>query len=432
MSEVDQLERISKELHKVLVQLCGGSVTADYIQKLLKGKVIYLSKPDTHDFEIRCAPAIYKRFQSEVDHLLRLESDMGIERTFSSIIELARWIQIKMEETCSLDLRTSQSGIIHAVSPARSQLLRDLGKRPCPFCHHWLKGEKGVWWHVSQYHHSQHESAKAQAVATRISNAVIVYNGGYTRFCPKVIQNSDPCRSENSSPFELAKRGDLLGIRQKVNEGWDPKAIDSRGASALLWAAGGGHINLVQYLVEECSCDPEWQQLGRRAFRGRTALHWASRNGHLDVVKYLVQDCNVSLENKTSDGTTAFCWASWQAHMDIMTYLHDNGCNISSKNKFGCNAALWAAQGNGDINTLEWLDSVGCSIYLVNSNGHGVLHKAAQRGREDIVRWFCDRIQDPTIFCQADTEGYTPSKLAEIEGFDAIASFLKSFEGFSK
>ena len=100
--------------------------------------------------------------------------------------------------------------------------------------------------------------------------------------------------------------------------------LDNKGASPLMWAAGGGHLNIVRYLVEDCECSPMQPQQGKRAFSGRTALHWAARNGHLSVVEYLVLNCRVDLEAATIDGTTAFCWACWQGHLPIMRSVNSN------------------------------------------------------------------------------------------------------------
>jgi ankyrin repeat protein len=210
---------------------------------------------------------------------------------------------------------------------------------------------------------------------------------------------------------------------------------------------------VVQYLIEVCACDPNQPQQGKRSFSGRTALHWAARKGHLSVVQYLVQECRVNVEAATIDGTTAFGWASWQGHGPIMEFLsatqqlEQDGCccDIHRINAFGCNAVLWCAQGErgGDVDIMIWLLSKGCNMMQVNFNGHGVLHKAAQRGNDAVCMWFLetiittrkdskgvwdDDIQAVLPLLGPDTEGYCPSDLAGMEGHEELARTLVKWE----
>lgn len=210
---------------------------------------------------------------------------------------------------------------------------------------------------------------------------------------------------------------------------------DHHGSLLLHWAAGGGHLDLVRYLVEERGCDVNAVQVGHRSFAGRTPLHWAARHGHVAVVDYLLtsfslsssstddednnnnhnNNTNMVVDAVTADGTTAFCWAAWQGHVPILERLYTAGCDVQSCNRFGCNAALWAAQttttttgggggGGGNslsssssssrpVTTLQWLLDHGCPIFVTNVAQHGVLHKAAQRGHDAICHWFVDRLR---------------------------------------
>ena len=107
-----------------------------------------------------------------------------------------------------------------------------------------------------------------------------------------------------------------------LQKGFSPISLDRNGASALHWAAGSGHEDIVQFLIEECGSKPDIPQKGKRSFSGRTPLHWAARNGHLNVTKYLLENHEVNIDATTIDGTTAFCWACWQGHLDIMRYVN--------------------------------------------------------------------------------------------------------------
>jgi hypothetical protein len=84
---------------------------------------------------------------------------------------------------------------------------------------------------------------------------------------------------------------------------------------------------------------------------------------------------------------------------------------------------------------------------ILNHNGHGVLHKAAQRGQGEVCQWFWTNIVWPKV-CMAttapaepsllssssiatawqligpDQEGYCPSDLAGMEGHDEVVQWL--------
>jgi hypothetical protein len=243
--------------------------------------------------------------------------------------------------------------------------------------------------------------------------------------------------SEPKEPLDFVKDGNLAALKQEIERnGYTPaQEMDRKGASPVMWAAGGGHLEMVRFLVQVCGCDPNQPQQGKRSFSGRTPLHWAARNGHLQVVEYLVSEGQVDIEASTIDGTTAFGWSSWQGHLDVMDFLFQNGCNIHKVNSFGCNAVLWAAQGKGDTTITEWLQARGCNMTSINHNGHGVLHKAAQRGHSPMCTWFFqNHVETSNDVCSVlrligpDTEGYCASDLAGMEGYHELAQTLANKE----
>jgi len=70
---------------------------------------------------------------------------------------------------------------------------------------------------------------------------------------------------------------------------------------------------------------------------------------------------------------------------------------------------------------------------LVNSNGHSMLHKSAQRGKDDVCQWvfanypFSLKEESGVDLLQQiapDAEGCCPSDLAGLEGFENLADWL--------
>ena len=399
-------------------------------------------------------------------------------------IKLLRAIPAECVAQASLaDIRLSpgNSGTIHIVTLQHFRACGEQGFVLCPSCGKFLRGEQGLWWHQKMVHGSDHTSAKEVAAAQISSMALVPFTGtkmregGNTNTTPgdgksaaatdqtsplttaaaaasttttttttTIDANEPPIKKHRTQePFvvrkalspgmEAAKTGDLTTLKRLVEvEHWDAQtSVDHvHGSTALLWAAGGGHLNVCQYLVEQCHADPEARQLGRRSFGGRTALHWAARRGHIDVCQWLIERAQVPVDTMTDDGTTPFCWCCWQGHTELARYLVKKGCDPHAINRYGCNVTMWSVQGCANVELLHLLKDLGCSFLLKNSNNHGCMHKAGQRGKQDVVEWLVKEI--PNILhvdhFNKDGEGYRPSGLAHVEGHVALTEVLRGIE----
>lgn len=436
----DVAEEIIQSIKDGVCQVCSGSYNVDEVDRLVRSTISFPNKREDdvngkpHNVEIRIALKLFHqtRKRKRETPYIELTSDMGLTRCIQSPFELAQILcQVLNQEW---DVRVNASGILCLVTPLRSQLLRLHGRLPCPSCITWCKGEKGLWWHQQQAHGVDHAAATERAASERSTLAMVPYNPQQV-FCTtggQVLKNV--CRpalaTDEDNVFEFARQGNLDAL-QNLARGLNLADMwDRKGASPLHWAAGSGQLAVVQYLIQECNCNVDVGQRGKRSFSGRTALHWAARNGHLEVVQYLVEDCRADMDATTIDGTSAFGWACWQGHLQIMKYLHRNDCDIHKTNTFGCNAVLWCAQGEGNrLEAIQWLHDAGCEMSLVNSNGHGALHKAAQRGRADLVEWLVDNVSEIDFaWIGPDADGCCPSDLAGMEGHCELAEKLVASE----
>ena len=112
--------------------------------------------------------------------------------------------------------------------------------------------------------------------------------------------------------------------------------------------------------------------------------------------------------------------------------MYENGADVNSTNKFGCNALLWSAQGKCTVDIMTWLFESGLDFNRINTNGHSALHKAAQRGNTFAVRWlvhsFLSESTTGRVFIHPDREGNCPSDLCGMEGHEDLAVWISAKE----
>jgi ankyrin repeat protein len=228
-----------------------------------------------------------------------------------------------------------------------------------------------------------------------------------------------------------ARDGDVAALRALVSSGWDAcTCVDRHGSSALLWAAGGGHLDACVFLVTEAGCDAA---ASRQLRDGRSPLLWAARNGHLPVVRWLVDDAGAPAGDATHDGTPALHWALWQGHLHVCDFLAARGAACAGVNGYGCGAAHWLALRDGNAPAAcDWLlartteDAAGTLWRSANAAGHAPLHKAAARGNVDVAAWLLAHAGagGTQHLDAADADGNTPLALAALWGQAAMAQLL--------
>eukprot|EP00980_Cylindrotheca_fusiformis_P020358 scaffold7367_cov71-Cylindrotheca_fusiformis.AAC.1 len=133
---------------------------------------------------------------------------------------------------------------------------------------------------------------------------------------------------------------------------------DRHLSTAEHWAAGGGHLDVLQYLFDvrnkvvttsttttKGGGGTSNERKGRiRRRDGKTCLHYAARNGHLNCVQYLIHTSKFIGNETSGEGTTPFHMACYGGHLPVVQYLvvtananaNDNIHEIT--NEWGCNA----------------------------------------------------------------------------------------------
>ena len=219
--------------------------------------------------------------------------------------------------------------------------------------------------------------------------------------------------------------GDLDAARALAESGtWHPAhAVDKHGTSALMWAAGGGHVEVVKWLLEA-----QGVAVDKSNKDGRTALMWACKNGHFAVVRYLLEIGGADVTLRMKDDSTAFDWAVLGGDEPTMEMLAAHpDVDIHALNKFGCASVQWAAAA-GNVSSCKWLYAKGVDFGHVNTANHGAIVKAAWKGHDACLRWLLFEPDGPRLTWQLtlrDHDGRTVAELARMNSKHETADWLQ-------
>ena len=196
---------------------------------------------------------------------------------------------------------------------------------------------------------------------------------------------------------EEKKKNDSATTNSAIQVLLDTK--DRHLSTAEHWAAGGGHLNCLHFLLElrrqYCSSNNNSNQTKLRRRDGRTCLHYAARNGHLNCVEYLLQSDNFDVNEANGEGTTPFHMACYGGHPKTAKYLAKQGANVHLCNQWNCDASqflgMTISNSTSEVRELcKFLKDRGLSFTRKQNQGHTILHKAAQKLNRHVIQWLAD------------------------------------------
>ena len=247
----------------------------------------------------------------------------------------------------------------------------------------------------------------------------------------------------------------ITNYRFDPHQYYKDKYYHFNGESCLYTAAKGNHVDIVEYLIKECGCDPMMKATTEygsgpflyyvasaglldilkcmvmninghimdeqyRTTSGRTVLHCAVR--HINVVKYLINQCNCDIMTPGKYGNIILYDSAYQGSLDVMKYLiNTHHCNPMATNNYGETLLHLAVR---HIDVVKYLiNQCNCDMMVTDRFGWTPLHVAARRGRPKVVEFLlltgnCDPLAK-------DIVGRTPLQLAKGRRYDSdILSLL--------
>ena len=249
-------------------------------------------------------------------------------------------------------------------------------------------------------------------------------------------------QQDNDTALMKAAIGGHLEVVQLLCEnGADLRLKNQQKQSAIYFAAAGGHLDIVEYLVD-FAAPGQGLGLGDYPFMTYdpmmhgpvTPIMWAAYGGHLDVVQYIHAYMKY---NGVPGGWAGIYWASIGGHVNVIDWLLEDP-NARSKGILGkcLMLAAWhnqpvvvgrllAADADLHFRTGEWigLDTPDGVLYF-RDVGFGPLHAAIQAGHSDILRTLLEHWMNKFGADGRDGYGMTALMFAAAGGDTEIARIL--------
>jgi ankyrin repeat protein len=111
--------------------------------------------------------------------------------------------------------------------------------------------------------------------------------------------------SPEAEYLQAIKAGDLKKVRQFLARGLGPNTIIYQGKTALICAAGAGHLPVVQALLTPAA------KIDAKDQEGETALTAAAAGGHLPVVEVLLAK-GAQVHHQDQQRYTPLMWAAFK------------------------------------------------------------------------------------------------------------------------
>ncbi|PKL78468.1 MAG: hypothetical protein CVV27_03240 [Candidatus Melainabacteria bacterium HGW-Melainabacteria-1] len=238
-----------------------------------------------------------------------------------------------------------------------------------------------------------------------------------------LTQKADPNARETESKMTvlmyLCQQGKQELATLLLDQGADPHLIGRRDQTALTYAVGHGHFNLVQLLESqgvEISKDPGrgnalastaengnlmlMQYLLGKGLnvrysdkKGNTLLHFAAMNGKLDVIKFLLAK-GLDLHARNQNGLNALSHAAAKDQLELLDFLLSQGLALDGTGSDGKTALAHAAE-SGALAAVKFLASKGAKLNTQDSMQYTPLLYASQGGYTDVIRYLLEKGADP-------------------------------------
>ncbi len=191
------------------------------------------------------------------------------------------------------------------------------------------------------------------------------------------------------------------------------------GMTAVLWAAGQGHDDVLGALLEAGASPNAVDD------QSRTALHYCASRGHHDAVRLLLQ-AGVLVDAISDRRVTALQLAAAEGHVEVVEALCAAGAALDARADAANMTALHGASALGHTAVLKALLAAGANATLLDGSARAPLHHAAERGHAEAVEALLNASSARGSLEVRDRQGRTARRLAERAGHRLVTRVLRA------
>ena len=194
------------------------------------------------------------------------------------------------------------------------------------------------------------------------------------------------------------------------------------GWTPLHSASYGGHIEILQLLIDQEGIDPN-----EGDDNSVSSLHMASYNGHLPVVQYLIDTCHVPPDQPDSSNNTALLYSAMGGHSDLVEFFIKRNCNTSRINSEGVSLSLLACR-SGQVALVNKLEELNLfSPESFDNNGFTILHFCGMKNNLELFKYLLTQYK--LVIDIKDESGKTPLHMASWYASSSVVEYIVSIQG---
>jgi len=137
--------------------------------------------------------------------------------------------------------------------------------------------------------------------------------------------------------LEEAKNGRRESVYKSLVRGQSANTSNSAGQTALMYAAMGNHVEVIEVLVQNKG------NVRLKDREGRTALFWASSGGHVEAVEALLK-VGAPPNDIDRQGTSALMIAARRGFEEVVRLLIAAKADVNLTDHTGRTALMWSAE----------------------------------------------------------------------------------------